>query len=47
MGHEVEFKLSINPQDASLVGLHPTIVSASVNKPIARKILTIYTTPLI
>ncbi|MES2182229.1 MAG: CHAD domain-containing protein [Pseudomonadota bacterium] len=42
MGSEVEFKLSIKPQDASLVGLHPTVVAASVNKPIAREILTIY-----
>lgn len=42
MGGEVELKLSIRPQDASLVGLHPTVVAASVNKPTAHKILTIY-----
>lgn len=42
MGSEIELKLGIKPEDASLVALHPSVVSASVNKAIARKIITIY-----
>lgn len=42
MGSEVELKLGIKPEDAPLVALHPAVVNASVNKPIARKINTIY-----
>lgn len=42
MENEVELKLSINSKDAQRLKLHPTVVAASINKPIARKIITIY-----
>src|SRR6187551_2958677 len=42
MENEVELKLTIKPEDAPLVGLHPSVINASANTSITRKINTIY-----